>query len=70
MAEPDQMSREELLAARERVATQLDRLWRVTGYGFHAGVPSRAAKVQLRAELQAILDEIDTELAELGSQNA
>jgi hypothetical protein len=66
MPDPDQMSREELLAARERVTLQIERLSYRGTYGTIGGDP----RAQLRAELDAMLQEIDTELAELGSKRA
>jgi hypothetical protein len=69
MSKPNQMSREELLAAREQVTLQIDRLsyggYR-TALGTNTGV--RDSKIQLMNELQAILAEIDAELGEQGSE--
>jgi hypothetical protein len=71
MADPDQMSREELLDARKRITLQIESLsYRgyYTGLGTNAGV--RNSKTELLTELQTILAEINTELAELDSKNA
>jgi hypothetical protein len=71
MADPDQMSREELLETRKRITLQIENLsYRgyYTGLGTHAGV--RNSKTELLTQLQAILTEIDTELAERDCKNA
>ncbi len=66
MAGPDQMSRKELLAARAKVSLQIERL----AYRGYKGTTGGDPTVDLRAELDAILQEINTELAELDSKNA
>jgi hypothetical protein len=66
MADRDQMTREELLAARKRVTLQIESLaYRgyYTGLGTNFGV--RNSKAEIMIELQTILDEINAELAEL-----
>ena len=68
MADPDQMSGEELFKAKERVEQQLERLsYRPPG-SFRSYAPT--GKPGLKSELNQILDEINAELAELDSKNA
>jgi hypothetical protein len=71
MAASDQMSRKDLLEARARVSLQIDRL-SYGGYksGNLTNTGVRDPKIELMSELQAILGEINTELAELDSKNA
>jgi len=69
MVDPDQMSREELMVARQRVTDQIDRL----APRAFANNGSRGAGQQIRdqvAQLQSIITEIDAELAELGPKDA
>ena len=68
MAEPDQMSREELIAAGERVSAQIDRLNYMGGKRMSAG--DSDLKTKTLGELQAILDEINAELAEMDTKRA
>jgi hypothetical protein len=70
MAEPEQMTRQQLLAARERDAAQFEQYNTTGGYSVQPGTPRTNTKRELLAELQAILQEIDAELAELDSNNA
>jgi hypothetical protein len=69
MAEPNQMRREELLAARQTVVRELDQLGavRVRHWASNAGSDFKEESVE---KLQAILQEIDLELAESGSKPA
>jgi hypothetical protein len=71
MADPDRMSREELLAARERVSLQIERL-SYGGYksGNLTNTGVRDTKVELMGELQTILAEIEAELAETEPKSA
>ena len=57
-----QLTIPELLEARDRVQSQLDAL----SYRGYAGTLGGDPKSSVRAELQTILQEIETELAELG----
>jgi hypothetical protein len=69
MADPDQMSRKELLEARERVSLQIDRL-SYGGYksGNLTNTGVRDPKIELMNELQAILAEINAEITERDSK--
>jgi hypothetical protein len=67
MAKSDQMSREELQVLRKRVTLQLERLSYWGGGNMTAG--RSALKDRAFSDLYALLDEIDFELAELGSKN-
>ncbi|MDB5735461.1 MAG: hypothetical protein JWP16_1332 [Alphaproteobacteria bacterium] len=63
MERPDQLRRDELLEGRQRVALQLQELCPPEQYkGFRPN-----ADAPLVARLRLILQEIDAELAELGS---
>jgi hypothetical protein len=64
-----QMSREELLAARQQVIDKID-LLRSRGYGARPNTTVRVSERDLLANLDAILNEIDAELAELDTKNA
>lgn len=57
-----QLTIPELLEARDRVQSQLD----VLDYRGYAGTLGGDPKSSVRTELQTILQEIETELAELG----
>jgi hypothetical protein len=68
MADPDKMSRADLLKAKERVELQLERL----SYRLPASVYTytRSPKTDLVAELTQILDEINAELSETEAKGA
>jgi hypothetical protein len=69
MPDANQMSREELLAARQKVSSQLDRLqWQ--GMAVWQQIGDSDLKKQSEIELKTILEEIEAELAEMDSKNA
>jgi hypothetical protein len=69
MADTAQMSRNELLAARQQVTDKIG-LLQARGYGIRPDVTVRVSERELLADLHAILNEIDAELAKLDSKNA
>ena len=69
MAKSDQMRREELLAARQNILQELDQLGAISVVQW-AGAAGSVFKEESVERLQAILQEIDLELAELGSDPA
>ncbi len=68
MADIAQMNREELLAARQQVTDKIN-LLRSTGYGVRPNVTVRSSERGLLVDLEAILSEIEAELAELDSKS-
>lgn len=69
MAAPDQMTREELFKAKERVELQLERL-KYHQIGRWGGDVDNPTKDGLESELLQILEEINAELAEGETKNA
>jgi hypothetical protein len=70
MADPDQMSREELLKAKERVELHLERLrYRPFGRPTVTMRPNKSKNDLVKA-LSQILDEINAELAETEPKRA
>jgi hypothetical protein len=72
MADPDQMSRDELLAAKERVEQQLERLRYRPAFLFPSvwmgsRTRKRGHRSDLIAELNQILDQINYELEHPGA---
>ena len=66
MAETDQMSRQELLEARADVQKQIELLRTPV----LVGVRHQSGRQPLIDKLNAILDEIEAELSELGTRDA
>ena len=71
MSDPKQMSREELLKAKERVEQQLERLsYRTVGFPTVSASVHAQPRADLADELTQILNEINTELAEMEAKRA
>ena len=71
MAAPDQMNREELLKAKERVEQQLERLnYRTVGFPSVSASVHAQPRADLADELTQILNEINAELAEMETKHA